>query len=75
MKKIDFNKHVWEGWTVGSFIDELEWQVDMIMRGEAITKPFKTKTELAEWCMDNQPYHKKKIVGVNDYFAQKYNLK
>lgn len=30
---INREQHVWEGWTVGSFIDELEWQVDMIMRG------------------------------------------
>lgn len=72
---INREQHVWEGWTVGSFIDELEWQVDMIMRGEAITKPFKTKAELAAWCKHNQPYYKKKIAGVNNYFSEKYNLK
>lgn len=24
MAKVDFNKHIWEGWTVGDFIDALE---------------------------------------------------
>lgn len=71
---INMNKHVWEGWTVGSFIEVLNWQVELIMNGEAIQEPFKSKKELAEWCKSNQPYYKKKIPDVNNYFAQKYNL-
>lgn len=35
MAKINFNKHIWEGWTVQSFIDELELQADMIMQGQS----------------------------------------
>ena len=31
--KINKNKHVWEGWTVGDFIEELKPQVAMIMDG------------------------------------------
>ena len=31
MKKIDFNKHIWEGWTVGDFIADLEPQIQVIM--------------------------------------------
>lgn len=66
---------VWEGWTVQDFIDDLEPQVDMIMRGESWRQPFKTKSELVAYLKDNQPYYKKSIPGVNSYFAKKYGLK
>ena len=66
---------VWEGWTVQNFIDELEPQIDMIMRGESWRKPFKTKAELAQFTKENQPYYKKTIPAVNAYFAKKYGLK
>lgn len=71
---IDFNKHIWEGWTIGDFINELAWQVELIMSGGAIHPPFANKQELAEWCKANQPCYKKKIAAVNNYFARKYNL-
>lgn len=75
MAKINFDKHIWEGWTVKAFIDELEPLADMAMQGRSIDKPFKSKAELKEWCMDNQPYYKKYIPDVVNYFAQKYGLK
>jgi len=65
------NKHVWEGWTVQSFIDELEPTFNQIMSGNSWMKPFKTKEELKEWCMDNQPYYKKHIPDVYNYFKKK----
>ncbi len=71
----NFEKHVWEGWTVGSFINELEPQFNMIMNGESWHEPFKTKNELKSWCMDNQPYYKKHIPEVVNYFANKAKLK
>ena len=71
----DLQKHVWEGWTVEDFINELSDQIDMIMRGESWRKPFQTKAELAKYCKENQPYYKKTIPGVNAYFAKKYGLK
>jgi hypothetical protein len=73
--EINRNKHVWEGWTVGDFIDDLSWEIKLIMNGECHQKPFRSKEELSEWCKSNQPYYKKKIAGVNNYFAQMYNLK
>ena len=73
--KIDYSRHVWEGWTVQDFIDDLAPMVAMIMRGEAITKPFATKRELAEWLKDNQSYYKKTIPEVRDHFANLYHLK
>lgn len=66
---------IWEGWTAQDFIDELEPQIDMIMRGESWRKPFKTKAELSQFTRENQPYYKKTIPGVNAYFAKKYGLK
>lgn len=66
---------IWEGWTAEDFIRELEPLVKMIMNGEAIVKPFNNRRELAAWCRDNQPYYKKNIPEVVNYFAKKYNIR
>lgn len=68
------DKHVWEGWTVGSFIDELEPVFNMIMAGQSYIKPFTSKEEVKKWCMENQPYYKKNIPDVTNYFIKKANL-
>lgn len=68
---IDLDKHVWEGWTVQDFIDELEPLFDQIMSGRSWKKPFKDKAELRAWCIDNQPYYKRYIPGVVEYFFKK----
>lgn len=57
------DKHIWEGWTVGDFIDELE-----------VTFPyqnFKSKEDVKKWCMNEQPYYKKNIPEVTKYFQNK----
>nr|WP_330054355.1 hypothetical protein [Alistipes onderdonkii] len=74
-KAIDLQKHVWEGWRVGDFIDSLAPELELIMQGRSWRKPFTSKQELAAWCKDNQPYYKKHIPGVVSYFARLYNLK
>ena len=66
--KIDFDKHIWEGWTVRDFITELEPTFDRITDNSSWGKPFKTRDEVKKWCMDNQPYYKKYIKCVVDYF-------
>ena len=71
MATINLNKHIWEGWTVQSFIDELEPTFNQIMNDQSWQKPFKTKDELKEWCKDNQPYYKKHIPDVVNYFLSK----
>jgi hypothetical protein len=73
MAKINLEKHIWEGWTVGSFINELEPTFNMIMNGQSWQKPFKSKDEVKEWCMYNQPYYKKHIPEVVNYFYSKVN--
>lgn len=69
------NKHIWEGWTVQDFIDELEPIFNMIQNNQSHIKPFKDKKELKQWCTDNQPYYKKHIPEVYNYFSNKTNLK
>lgn len=71
MAKINLDKHVWEGWTVGTFINDLEPMFDMIMNGRSWQKPFTTKEEVKKWCMDNQSYYKKHIPDVVNYFVAK----
>jgi len=66
-------KHVWEGWTVGDFIDELEPELDLIYRSDWYYR-FQTRKELKTWVMDNQPYYKKYIPEVVNYFADRYKL-
>jgi len=71
---IDRDKHIWEGWTVGAFIDELEWLFDMIMSGHSHVKKFTTKDEVKKWCKSEQPYYKKHIPEVYKYFVAKAGL-
>jgi len=71
---MNLNKHIWEGWTVQNFIDELEPMLHSIQIGESWLAKITNKTELKKWCKDNQPYYKKHIPEVVNYFAKKYNL-
>jgi hypothetical protein len=60
------DRHIWEGWTVNDFIRELE-----------ITFPyqkFQTKDEVKQWCKSEQPYYKKHIPEVANYFIKKAGL-
>lgn len=65
------NKHIWEGWTVQDFIDDLEPQFNMIQSGGSWHKPFESAEELKRWCMDNQPYYKKHIPEVFNHFKKR----
>lgn len=68
---MNLDRHVWEGWTVQCFIDELEPSFNQIMDGNSWQKPFNSKDELKKWCMDQQPYYKKHIPEVVNYFSEK----
>jgi hypothetical protein len=69
------NKVIWEGWTIQDFIDVLEPSIDLIMNNSSYLPKFKNKGELKKYCMDNQPYYKKHIPEVVNYFAKKYSIK
>ena len=68
---MNLDRHVWEGWTVQDFIDDLEPSFNQIMQGGSWQKPFASKDELKKWCMDQQPYYKKHIPDVVNYFSAK----
>jgi hypothetical protein len=72
--KVEPQKHISEGWKVQDFIDDLEPQVNQIYEENSIQKPFKNRQELKKWCMENQPYYKKYIPDVVNYFANKHNI-
>lgn len=74
MKKIDYSKDIWEGWTVQMFVDELDPVISMIMSGNSWQPKFTTREEVKKWCMDNQPYYKKYVPGVVNHFCQQYNI-
>jgi len=70
------DKHIWEGWTVGNFIDDIEPSFDTIQNGNdwGLNTKFKDKSELKKWVKYNQPYYKKHIPEVYNYFLQKSGL-
>jgi hypothetical protein len=61
------DKHIWEGWTVGDFIDEIEPMFDRCA-------PFMDKHSLKHWVAQEQPYYKKHIPEVYEYFLNKSGL-
>lgn len=72
---MNLDRHIYEGWTVRSFIEELEPTLEMIMTGRSWQKPFEDKKSLNKWLKENQPYFKRPIKEVQQYFAKKYNIK
>jgi hypothetical protein len=70
------NRHIWEGWMVQDFIDELEPTFNQIIDNSKRfgTKSFETTEQIKIWCMDNQPYYKKYIPEVVNYFKNKLKL-
>ena len=70
------DKHIWEGWTVGDFIDDIEPSFDTIQNGNdwGLNTRFKDKSDLKKWVKDEQPYYKKHIPEVYNYFLNKSGL-
>ena len=66
------DKHIWEGWTVGDFIDDIEPIFDMA--NHINRQAFTNKVELKKWVKDSQPYYKKHIPEVYNYFLKKSGL-
>ena len=68
---MNLQRHIWEGWTVQDFINELEPSFNQIISNQSWRKSFESDKELKEWCMSNQPYYKKYIPEVFKYFKNK----
>ena len=49
------DKHIWEGWTVGDFIDDIEPIFDMA--NHINRQPFTNKAELKQWVKDLSLIH------------------
>ena len=71
---MNLSKHIWEGWTVGGFISELEPTFNTIMNDQSWREPFKNKEELKEWYKDNQPYYKTHSEVYNYFLKAHTNL-
>ncbi len=67
-KPINYDKHIWEGWTVGDFIEHLE------MSFTCQSKHLKTREDVAKWTASEQPYYKKRIPEVIEHFCQALGL-
>jgi len=65
------DKHIWEGWTVGDFIDDIE--VTFNYRSK-YSNFWKSKEDLKKWIISEQPYYKKHIPEVYNYFLKKSGL-
>lgn len=70
MAKINLDKEIREGWR-----ENLEMPLQMIMGGQRWMKPITNKADLKRLCIENQPYYKKYIPDVVNYFVKKYNIK
>lgn len=72
MNDINIDRHIWEGWRVRDFIEELQPQLDCIMEDRSWRSPFESVDGMYEWIRDNQPYYKKDIPEVKEYFRRRY---
>ena len=68
---INLDKVIWEGWRVQDFINDLEPIFRMIQEGRSWQQPFTSEQELKKWLMSEQPYYKKHIPEVFEYFKEK----
>jgi hypothetical protein len=66
MQSINMDREVWEGWKVRDFIEHLELSFQF--------QRMSSKEEIIAWCKDEQPYYKKRIKEVEQYFITKAGL-
>ena len=66
---INRDKHIWEGWTVGDFIDEIEPIFNTKLKFQQ--HPWFSESALKKWVISEQPYYKKHIPEVYKYFENK----
>ena len=55
------DKHVWEGWTVGDFIDDIEPTFDMVNSGNAKNWSFPNKKAFKSWVADVQTHYRRNV--------------
>ena len=72
--KVNLNKEIWEGWTVGSIYKDVKPIADMIQRGESWKKPFKSQKDVAEWFKNDYPNWKKAANDIAKLLGDDYGL-
>ena len=65
------DKHIWEGWTVGDFINEIEQTFNWTLRQYG-KKHWPSKSDLRQWVKSEQPYYKRHIPEVANYFIKRW---
>ena len=68
-EKYNFDKHIYEGWTVGCFYKDLSTLFMM----KASFGHFNTREDVKKWCINEQPYWKKEIPELVDCFWDTIN--
>ncbi len=66
------DKHIWEGWTVGDFIDDIEQTFDWTLKHYG-KKHWGNKANLKKWVKDSNLITKG-IYQVYNYFLKKSGL-
>jgi len=66
----NLERHIYEGWRVKDYIEDLTPMFNMIMNKQSWMSPFKTKKEITDWCKDTQSHYKKAIPEVNNHFCK-----
>lgn len=74
MRTVNYSKHIWEGWTVRDFINDIEYSVDITINDYKSRGIIITKDIIARITSDQQPYYKRVIPDVVNYFCNKYNI-
>ena len=74
---VNIEKHIWEGWKVIDFINQIEPTLEIILSNHRDSfycdkKPFKSRDEFNSSVKMEQPYYSKYIPGVVSYFTRKY---
>jgi len=72
------NRHIWEGWTVQDFIDDLTPTFELRIANAGFMgagDAFVTPQQLKDWCKSEQPYYKKHIPEVYNHFKNKLGWK
>ena len=55
----NFYNVIYEGWTVGDFIERFDPMLEQIMTENSTYKPLTSKKKLTAWIVSNQPFTKK----------------
>ena len=74
---VNIEKHIWEGWKVIDFINQIEPTLEIILSNHRDSfycdkKPFKSMDEFNSSVKMEQPYYSKYIPGLVSYFTRKY---